>query len=77
MNAGCFKVSFDGGATVEVMVAGGPNSRESEVIDDNDNDDNDDNDGNSNGDNHDDGDNDSDDDDNHVEVERRPNSREI
>ena len=26
------KVSFDGGATVEVMVAGGPNSRESEVI---------------------------------------------
>ena len=26
------KVSFDGGATVEVMVAGGPNSRESEVM---------------------------------------------
>ena len=26
-------MSFDGGATVEVMVAGGPNSRESEVID--------------------------------------------
>ena len=56
------------------MVAGGPNSRESEVIDDNDSDDND---GNSNGDNHDDGDNASDDDDNHVEVEKRPNSREI
>ena len=32
-------MSFDGGATVEVMVAGGPNSRESEVIDaDNDSD---------------------------------------
>merc|ERR1712107_632991 len=28
---GCSQVSFDGGATVEVMVAGGPNSRESEI----------------------------------------------